>query len=619
MNSAQSKKLDDTVDISPVEGTFEVNSPQLMPGGAKSTFSLTVEQNFRENSAGWQGKQMCGVAGSACPIILTGNARLTTDPIFNISFYLSHDALWSADDLDIEYDLGDLPAALSGDVTASEPELVLDGTDLGQPPAFYGLPKIHKQSVPLRPIVSSIGSVTYELAGFLAKILGPLVGKSQHHVQNSADFVNKIKDIHVEDDETITSYDVCSLFTSIPPKEAVSVVKEALEADDTLADRTNLSVDQVCELLELCLGCTYFTYKGQFYQQMHGCAMGSPVSPIVVNLYMEKFENKALSTFNDTPPANWFRYVDDTWCRLKKRVAPDFFDHINQIDDNIKFTQEPSHDNMLPFLDTKTIVEEDGNLRFEVYRKPTHTDQYLAFDSHHPLEHKLAVIKTLFHRADNIVTSDQAKTDEHRHLRGALAKCGYQNWTFNKALKPSDQSKKTQKCKPLTNKNKANITIPYVQGVSEKLRRIFQNFNIATNFKPHSTLRQRLVHPKDRPHKGTKANVIYRLKCEEPNCNNTYIGETSRPLKVRYKEHCRPSANGYSSAIFHHLQHNQGHSFKLESTDVLDRETRWWERGVKEAIYERMYNPTLNREGGLRVDLSGTWDLALPAPRTDNT
>ncbi|KAI8510939.1 hypothetical protein Bbelb_118550 [Branchiostoma belcheri] len=107
--------------------------------------------------------------------------------------------------------------------------------------------------------------------------------------------------------------------------------------------------------------------------------------------------------------------------------------------------------------------------------------------------------------------------------------------------------------------------------------------------------------------------------CEEPNCNNTYIGETSRPLKVRYKEHCRPSANGYSSAIFHHLQHNQGHSFKLESTDILDRETRWWERGVKEAIYERMYNPTLNREGGLRVDLSGTWDLALPAPRTDNT
>ncbi|KAI8514624.1 serine-type endopeptidase inhibitor [Branchiostoma belcheri] len=94
-----------------------------------------------------------------------------------------------------------------------------------------------------------------------------------------------------------------------------------------------------------------------------------------------------------------------------------------------------------------------------------------------------------------------------------------------------------------------------------------------------------MVHLKDGPHKGTKANVSYRLKCEEPNCNNTYIGETT---------------------IFHHLQHNQGHSFKLESTGILDRETRWWERGVKEAIYERMYNPTLNREGGLRVEL-GIW------------
>ncbi|CAH1274730.1 Hypp5404 [Branchiostoma lanceolatum] len=234
---------------------------------------------------------------------------------------------------------------------------------------------------------------------------------------------------------------------------------------------------------------------------------------------------------------------------------------------------------LLPFLDTKTIIERDGRLQFEVYRKPTHTDQYLAFDSHHPLEHKLAVIKTLFHRADNIITSDTAKTDEHRHLRGALGKCGYQRWTFNKAFKPSDQSKKTPKCTPLTNRNKANITIPYVQEVSEKLRRIFQNFNIATNFKPQSTLRQRLVHPKDRPRKGSKADVIYRLKCEEPNCNNTYIGETSRSLNERYKEHC---ANRYSSAIFHHLKHNQGHSFNLESTDILDREPRWFERITKE-------------------------------------
>ncbi|KAI8516208.1 hypothetical protein Bbelb_047890 [Branchiostoma belcheri] len=441
-----------------------------------------------------------------------------------------------------------------------------------QPPAFYGLPKIHKTSIPLRPIVSSIGSVTYELSRFLANIIGPLVGTSDHHVKNSADFVNKIKDIRVEKDEVITSYDVCSLFTCIPPKGAVAVVKEFLNADTTLGERTSLSTEQICQLLELCLECTYLTYNGQYYHQLHGCASGSPVSPIVVNLYMKKFEKEALSTFPDTPPANWFRYVDDTWCRLQKRIADKFFDHINNIDSNIKFTQETSHDNSLPFLDSNVTVQEDGRLSVDVYRKPTHTDQYLDFNSHHPLEQKLGVIRTLFHRADSIITSDEAKSKEHSHLKNALNKCGYRTWTFNKALQPTDKS--------------IGETATHPPG-----------FNIGTNFKPYSTLRQNLVHPKDQVQKGIKSEVIYRLKCEEPNCNDTYIGETSQPLKERYKQHCRATASGYSSAIYHHTKHNQGHSFKLEATDILDREPRWYERGVKEAIYERIYNPTLNRKG----------------------
>ncbi|KAI8493465.1 hypothetical protein Bbelb_288620 [Branchiostoma belcheri] len=440
------------------------------------------------------------------------------------------------------------------------------------------------------------------------------VPATQSTVQNSADFVNKIKDIQVEKDEVITSYDVCSLFTCIPPKGAVAVVKEFLNADTTLGERTSLSTEQICQLLELCLECTYFTYNGQYYHQLHGCAMGSPVSPIVVNLYMEKFEKEALSTFPDTPPANWFRYVDDTWCRLQKKIADKFFDHINSIDSNIKFTQETSHDNSLPFLDSNVTVQEDGRLSVDVYRKPTHTDQYLDFNSHHPLEQKPGVIRTLFHRADAIITSDEAKSKEHSHLKNALNKCGYRTWTFNKALQPTDKSKKPRS-KPLDKKNTTNITIPYIEGVSEKLRRILQGFNIGTNFKPYSTLRQNLVHPKDRVQKGIKSEVIYRLKCEEPNCNDTYIGETSQPLKERYKQHCRATASGYSSAIYHHTKHNQGHSFKLEATDILDREPRWYERGVKEAIYERIYNPTLNRKGGLRIELSSTWDPALPQPK----
>ena len=133
-------------------------------------------------------------------------------------------------------------------------------------PSFYGLPKVHKQNNPLRPIVSSIDSVTYNVAKHLAEIIGPLVGQSCHHVTNSSDFVEKIKDIEVDADETITSYDVSALFTCIPPEGVVEVVKEFLLADTKLSDRTKLSPEQICSLLELCLNSTYFAYDGKFYK-----------------------------------------------------------------------------------------------------------------------------------------------------------------------------------------------------------------------------------------------------------------------------------------------------------------------------------------------------------------
>ena len=84
------------------------------------------------------------------------------------------------------------------------------------PPKFYGLPKIHKPDTPLRPIVSSCGSVTYGVAKELAKILKPLVGKSQHHIDSTQDFVEQAKIFKLEPGECLSSYDVSALFTSVP-------------------------------------------------------------------------------------------------------------------------------------------------------------------------------------------------------------------------------------------------------------------------------------------------------------------------------------------------------------------------------------------------------------------
>ena len=370
-----------------------------------------------------------------------------------------------------------------------------------------------------------------------------------------------------------------------------------------------MSVNNISCLLEFCLKSTYFIYQGQHYEQLEGAAMGSPISPIVANLYLENFEEEAISTAPH-PPYFWRRFVDDTFTILESSQKQAFLDHINSIDQHIQFTcEEQGEDGSISFLDVLITTNEDGSLNSTVYRKPTHTDLYLQWDSHHTLPSKYGVIGTLFHRAKTICSNPQLLKEEEEHLHTALTRCKYPAWALNRMkIKVRNPSKKRNnnnqnKSGPDTNQ-KPHIIVPYHRGLSESFKKACSNHGVQVHFKGGTTIKNLLMAPKDQDPIKKRSGVIYRYKCDRVECDDEYIGESSRTFGERFKEHLKAP-----SPIFDH-SNTTGHQVSLENFSIVGREEQNLMRAIKEALYIRVNNPSLNRNVG-KYHLPHIWDEVL--------
>jgi len=434
-----------------------------------------------------------------------------------------------------------------------------------QPARLYGLLKIHKLNHPLRPICSSIGSYNYRLASELASILSPYA-TNQYTIKNTFDFVKELQSVPA-DSTFLCSFDVSSLFTNIPLKETIDIATNYLFQNNDKVQ--GLSRSQFKKLLEIATCETNFIFNGNIYDQIDGVAMGSPLAPILANIFMRWFEEKALDSYNGIKPTYYRRYVDDTFLIFhdQSHVLP-FFQFMNKLHPNITFTKDEessmSHA-FFPFLDIK-IIKESNAFITSTYYKPTHTGVYTNWFSYTPKKYKINLIKTLLYRAWNICLDTDRFNRDVDTIRTNLLKNQF----------------------PL-------LLLPYFGTLSDSFERSLNSLihkayfqvNVRIIFKTTYRLAN-LFKIKDIIPKPLVANVVYGVYCTD--CRDFYVGKTKRHLKKRFDEH--RDARKPTAVSKHLIQNN--HDVLFSNVKILARGITDLELLIKESIIIKQLKPSLN-------------------------
>ena len=241
------------------------------------------------------------------------------------------------------------------------------------------------------------------------------------------------------------------------------------------------------------------------------------------------------------------------------------------------------------------LREPDGRLTTSVYRKPTHNNQYLAYDSHHPQSVKRSIVKCLYERAKCFVTNPPSSPRRKKHLSSVLVSNGY---PFSFLQKLTRTEKPNNSAEPV-NEFKATAVLPYVKGLSEQLRHCLQQQGVRVVFKSKTTLRSQRVRLKDVVGPAKQDGVVYRIPCE---CGKVHIGETGGPMQDRIKEYNRDIrlARTDTSAVSEHAPQHRTQA-TLERSKVFDRDPYYYMRRVKEAIHIRLHPNNFNRGNGIEI------------------
>ena len=474
---------------------------------------------------------------------------------------------------------------------------------------IYGQVKLHKQNKPLRPIVSTLGTVMYKTAKYITKILSPLVGSSPYDAGDSFQLAEKLKSLTVPPSHVMVSFDVVSMFTNIPIELVLQLIDEKY---NDIAQFTTLNKKQLLDVITFICESCYFTYENQIYRQKNGLAMGMSLSPLLADVVLNRLLEVVLQQLNNV----WFitRYVDDLFLIVPSHEVDQILLQFNSFHQNIRFTMEIENQRTMNFLELTVTRREDASLAISWYRKPTSSLRYLNFYSNHTITQKRNII-TMLNKRLQTFSDASSLLSQQKEVQRILMNNDYPKCFINKylgkplpdAIDPVSRDIQSTETQDVVTQNPPKIyyKLPYVEGLSYRLRRVLDAENVELVFYHTHTIGKLYSNTKSAIALNRQSNLVYSIPC---NCGSIYIGQTMQHLGDRIQQH-RYSLNrlrngtltvGQNTGITQHAATFPDHIIQFEEVRIVDRESNYHRRLVKEAIHITKTQDRLNLQSDIR-------------------
>lgn len=442
-------------------------------------------------------------------------------------------------------------------------------------PPLHGLPKVHKPDVPIRPLVDYTTAPTFKIAKKLEGMLKEHVTLANNYsVKNCYELVDKTKNLKIMNHHILASFDVVNLYTNVPVNDTLDIVERNLRNSSLLPE----AVDEFLALLKETLKQNYFQFNGSFYSQTDGLAMGSPLSGVLADIYLNHIENEFIfSNKNKLKDKIMFyhRYVDDTLLLFNGNVRQleKLHNYLNTLAPKLKFTLEIEQDNRINFLDL-TLEKNNNKFDYKIYRKPTTSDQTIHFSSFHPYSQKMAAYNSLVYRLLKVPLSTSNYENELKIIKHIATANGYRSNLIDKLVaKKRDKIRNTgNNEQPINNNESMNsskfVCVEYSHNIDHGLKKTLNNQNIKLTFRTTNKIRN-ILQPKTTNNDKYRRSGVYRIKCSD--CTSVYVGQTGRAFKTRYKEHYpAPKTTKQKSSFAQHLvDHGHDISDIENNMDIL--------------------------------------------------